>query len=376
VASKNRNRRKHRLIQRRTPPGSSPGLVVVDPNALKPTIRLIGYSGEQYEQLDDATLDQLRGMLRRHRVLWVDVEGLGDAHLIEQLGELFQLHRLALEDVVNVHQRAKMEDYGNWLYYVTPMVTTNGGDRFLCEQVSLFLNDHVVLTFQEGKPGDAFDAVRARLQSGTKIRTLGSDYLAYSIIDALIDGYFPVLERYGEKLDVLEDAMLANGRPIKLIDELHDVRHDLRHLRRAIWPQREATAALLRDSTPFITAETRVYLRDCYDHVVQLIDLTETFRELSADLRDLYMSSVSNRINETMRVLTIISTIFIPLTFIAGVYGMNFDPNSSPLNMPELKWYYGYPATIAFMVVTTALMFIWFVQKGWISFETTTEKQK
>lgn len=349
---------------------------MVDPSAPQPRIRVIGYSAEHYEQLDDASLEQVGGMLNRYRVVWVDVEGLGNAQLIEQLGELFQLHRLALEDVVNVHQRAKVEDYGNWLYYVTPMVVANGGDKFFTEQVSLFLNDRVVLTFQEGKPGDVFDAVRARLQSGTKIRTLGGDYLAYSIIDAVIDGYFPVLERYGEKLDVLEDAMLANGRPIKLIDELHDVRHDLRHLRRAIWPQREAMASLLRESQPFITAETRVYLRDCYDHAVQLIDLTETFRELSADLRDLYMSAASNRINETMRVLTIISTIFIPLTFIAGVYGMNFDPDSSPLNMPELRWYYGYPATLAFMLVTTALMIYWFVQKRWISFERTGEKSK
>jgi magnesium transporter len=367
VAAKNRTRRKTRFIHRRTPPGSSPGVVVVDPQSPPPHIRVMGYSAAKLQEIDCVAVDQVAPLLDQYDVLWINVEGLGDAALIERLGEMFQIHRLALEDVVNVHQRAKVEDYGNWLYYVAPMVSC--GDKFCTEQLSLFLNERVVITFQEGKPGDAFDAVRTRLRGGSKIRALGADYLAYGIVDALIDGYFPLLEKYGETLDELEDAMLENGQPQRQIDELHTVRHDLRLLRRAVWPQREAVASLLRDSTPFIKDTTRVYLRDCYDHVVQLIDLTETFRELSADLRDLYMSTTSNRINETMRVLTIISTIFIPLTFIAGVYGMNFDLDSSPWNMPELRWYYGYPATLAVMGATAIAMVSWFVKKGWIRFE-------
>jgi magnesium transporter len=339
-------------------------MVVADPASPHPQLRLFGYGESGVEVIESTTIEQVKAMLGQHAVVWLDVEGLGDAPLIEQLGELFGLHRLALEDVVNVHQRAKVEDYGPWLYYVAPMVANS--DKFATEQLSLFLSERVVLTFQEGHPGDAFEAVRSRLRSGGRIRGLSADYLAYSIIDALIDGYFPVLERYGERLDALEDEMLLDARPAHLIDELHNVRHELRMLRRSVWPQREAVGALLRQPTSFISEGTRVYLRDCYDHVVQLIDLLETYRELSADLRDLYMSSVSNRINETMRVLTIISTIFIPLTFIAGIYGMNFDPDTSPWNMPELRWRYGYVASLALMAASTAAMLAWFYRKGWL----------
>jgi len=369
---KNKNRRRKKvlpLIKRRTPPGASPGSVVIDPQAPKPHLRILCYSPSEFEEIESATLDQVRASLDRFPITWLNVEGLGDANVIERLGEIFQLHRLALEDVVNVHQRAKLEEYENWLYFVAPMAC--GGERFATEQVSLFVNQKVVLTFQEGRPGDPFDAVRERLRTGSgRLRSAGSDYLAYAIIDALLDGYFPVLERYGDRLDALEDQMLAmdSRRSAMLVDELHDVRHDLRLVRRAIWPQREAIAAMLRESTPFITDATRVYLRDCYDHVVQLIDLLETFREFSADLRDLHMSTLSNRINETMRILTIISTIFIPLTFIAGIYGMNFNPDVSPWNMPELRWYLGYPFSLAIMGITSLIMLGVFVRKGWIRF--------
>ncbi len=340
---------------------------MVDPQEPAPKIRILRYGPTQCEDIEGATLEQVQQSLEKYPVVWIDVEGLGDASVIERLGELFQFHRLALEDVVNVHQRAKTEDYENWLYIVAPMIAQ--GERFATEQVSLFVNDRVVVTFQEGYPGDAFDAVRARLRQGSgKIRSVGPDYLAYSILDALIDGYFPVLEKYGDRLDEVEERMLTDSSALGVIDELHGIRHDLRLMRRSIWPQREAIAALLRESTPFITDPTRIYLRDCYDHVVQLIDLLETFRELSADLRDLYMSTVSNRINETMRILTIISTIFIPLTFIAGIYGMNFDPHVSPWNLPELEWYFGYPFSIALMLCVTLAMLGLFVRKGWISF--------
>jgi magnesium transporter len=361
-----RRRKKMKLVKRRTPPGSSPGTVVADPQAAPTTMRIMRYGPQGVQEKENATLADLQTGDAGQGVTWIDVEGLADAKLIEQIGELFHLHGLALEDVVHVHQRAKMEDYGEWVYFVAPMAT--GNERFCTEQVSLFLNGRFVITFQEGHPGDQFEAVRSRIRATTRICTQGADYLAYAIIDALIDGYFPVLESYGERLDTVEDAMTADGRFLGLIDELHEVRHDLRLLRRAIWPLREATAALLRESTPHVSQSTRVYLRDCYDHVVQLIDLLETFRELSADLRDLHMSAISNRINETMRVLTIISTIFIPLSFIASVYGMNFDTKASPWNMPELEWAYGYPFALGLMLATTVLMLYIFVRKRWITF--------
>ena len=368
MKSKNhRSKKGHAHFKRRTAPGASPGSVVVDPAATPTHLRIMRYGASHFEELANASLADVKASLETSGVVWVNVEGLGNANTIEAFGELFHLHRLALEDVVNVHQRAKMEEYGEHLYFVAPMAAN--GFPFVAEQVSLFLGARFVLTFQEGQPGDAFDAVRARLRSGTgKLRGSGADYLAYALIDALIDSYFPVLEKYGERLDLLEDAMVADRQNRMKIDELHSIRGDLRQMRRAIWPQREALAGLLRESTIHFSDSTRIYLRDCYDHVVQLIDLLETYRELTADLRDLYMSTVSNRINETMRVLTIISTIFIPLTFIAGVYGMNFNPAVSVWNMPELNWRYGYPFSLVMMAVSAVLLTCYFIRMGWIYF--------
>ena len=240
------------------------------------------------------------------------------------------------------------------------------GFRAGTEQLSIFVGPHFVLTFQEGTPGDPFGGVRQRLKDNAgRIRKSGSDYLAYALIDAVVDSFYPVLETYAEKLDVLEDSVLDSPTR-QTMDQLHQVKADLLLIRRAIWPQREAVAHLMRETTPQITDATRVYLRDCYDHVVQIVELLETYRELTADLRDLYMSSISNRINETMRVLTIMSTLFIPLTFIAGIYGMNFDTSSSPWNMPELKWYYGYPLCLLLMAVTGVGMMVYFYRQGWI----------
>lgn len=363
--SNRRNKKHSKSIKRRTSPNAPPGTLAPDPDARPTQLRILRYGPSDFEEMNPAAIEQVRACQHRSPVVWVDVEGLGDQKLIEKLGELFSLHWLELEDIVHVHQRAKVEEYANHLYVVMPMMSSV--DRFQSEQISLVLCDTGVLTFQEGCPGDAFDPIRQRIRTSTgKIRSQGPDYLVYAIIDAVIDGYFPVLERYGERLDALDDALVESTRSTQLIDELHDIRHDLRQLRRAIWPMREAMATLLRETTPHIQDTTRVYLRDCYDHVVQLIDIVETYRELTADLRDLYMSAVSNRINETMRVLTIISTIFIPLTFIAGIYGMNFDTKVSPWNMPELEWYYGYPVCLAAMAAVTAGMMVMFYRRGWI----------
>jgi magnesium transporter len=361
----NASRRKRRKAwARRSAPGAPPGTLLPDPEAPPPVIRVIAYGPDACTEQTVESPALVRAFLQAWPVTWVNVEGLGDATVIRQLGDLFGLHRLALEDVINVHQRAKVEQYGDHHFIVTRMVRL--GERLETEQVSLFLGRNFVLTFQEGLPGDCLEPVRDRLRQGHgRIREAGADYLAYALLDAVIDSYFPVLEEYGERLETLEQELIT--RPVPgLIPPIHDIKRALLALRRALWPQREALNVLLRDELPLITPETRLHLRDCYDHTVQLIDLMETYRELSSDLMEMYLSSVSNRTNEIMRVLTIIATLFIPLTFLAGIYGMNFDPEVSPWNMPELKWYWGYPFALAVMALVAISQLLFFRRRGWL----------
>lgn len=338
-------------------------MIAPHPEMPQSVIHVMAYNGAKCFEKEVAEVDDIPSYLEEYPVVWINVEGLGDARLIEQLGELFKLHRLALEDVVNVHQRAKVEEYGDVLFIVLRMATCR--DRVCTEQLSMFVGKGFILTFQEGEPGDSFDRVRLRMRDGAgRMRQQAADYLAYSLLDAVIDHYYPILETLAERIDVLEDLVLeVQGRHV--MDELHQVKSNLLVLRRAIWPLRD-TVALLSRETEIFTDNTRIYLRDCYDHVVQIVDLVETYRELTADLRDLYMSSMSNRINETMRVLTIIATIFIPLTFITSIYGMNFDYADSRWNMPELHAKYGYPAVWLAMLLTASGMLFYFWRQGWI----------
>jgi magnesium transporter len=367
VSRNHRRRRKPSqrdiTIHRRTPPGASPGQVIPDPSHPRPTIHVLSFGEDGITAHDAPDPAAAWAVVGRRALTWINVEGLGDATIIEQFGELFHLHRLALEDTVNVHQRAKVDNYGEVLFIVLRMVSCT--ERCATEQLSMFVGPNWVLTFQEGTPGDSFDRVRSRIREGGRIRQLGSGYLAYSLMDAVIDAYYPVLEVYAERLDELENQVLE-PRNVRVMDLLHEVKADLLILRRAIWPLRDAMALLAREETSRFPVEVRPYLRDCYDHVVQVVELIETYRELTADLRDLHMSSLSNRINETMRILTIISTIFIPLTFIAGIYGMNFKTEASPWNLPELSWYYGYPLCLAVMAATSAGMLAYFYRQGWL----------
>lgn len=357
-----RKKRRRKSLQL-SPPGAVPGIVISDPNAHKPVLDVIAYNPTEYLEQPIESLDGLSALHSRFSVTWLNVEGLGDAELIKRIGELYGFHRLALEDVVNVHQRAKMEQYGEHHYIVTRMILP--GELLDTEQFSIFVGSNFVVTFQE-KPGDCLEPVRARIRSSRgRIRRAGPDYLVYALLDAVIDAYFPVLERYGEKMEDLEDEIIAANRP-DTISRIHDIKRDLLNLRRTVWPLREVVNSLIRDANPMITEETRLYFRDCYDHVVRIIDLVENYRELAADLMDLYLSMVSNKMNEVMKVLTIIATIFIPLTFIVGVYGMNFDPDSSPWNMPELRAYYGYPITMGLMLLIVVVMLLFFWRKGWI----------
>jgi magnesium transporter len=341
-----------------------PGTVVTDPEAPHPDIRLFAYGPDQLVERQGLSPHDIRECLDQWPVLWVDVEGLGHADTIQALGDIFGLHRLALEDVVNVHQRPKIEEYGEYHYIVARMATLS--EQLETEQLSLFLGKNFVLTFQEGRPGDCLEPVRERIrQKRGRIRDAGIDYLVYAILDAVVDCYFPLLEEYGERLEAIEDEIVEHPSHAS-VPRVHGIRRDLLTLRRAVWPQRETFSTLLREETPLVSSETRLYLRDCYDHTSQLIDLIETYRELGADLTDIYLSSIGNRTNEIMRVLTVIATIFIPLTFIAGVYGMNFNPGASPWNMPELNWFWGYPLALVLMSAVAIGQLIFFRTRGWL----------
>ncbi|CAN5811645.1 magnesium/cobalt transporter CorA [soil metagenome] len=324
---------------------------------------MLAYGAEGLVEETLESLAALHELRERWPVSWVNVDGIEHAETVRQLGEFFGLHRLALADVVNVPQRAKVEDYGDYLFIIARMARVDEGLE--TEQISIFLGKGFVLTFQERR-GDPLDPVRERLRSGVgRIRANGADYLAYAVLDAIVDHYFPVLEQLGDHLELLEEEIL--NRPTRAsMARLYALKRDLGAFRRSVWPERDTLNTLVRDPSPLITDETRIYLRDCYDHVIQSIDLLENYRELSSSLTDLYLSSISNRTNEIMKVLTIFAAIFIPLTFIAGVYGMNFDPDVSPWNMPELDWFWGYPFALGLMALTALGLILFFWRKGWI----------
>jgi magnesium transporter len=364
VAPSKHKKHKYKAFRRRTPPGAPPGMLVTDPSAPQPVMTVLAYSPQDFVEQGVSDPQQIREFLGKWSVVWINVEGIGDAGTVTKLGELFGLHRLALEDVLHTHQRPKVEQYGDHLFIVTRMARI--GEPLETEQLSLFLGKNFVLTFQEGVPGDCLGPIRERIRKkGGRIRDAGLDYLAYALLDAVVDAYFPILEQYGERLGDLEDEIVGKSLP-DTIARIHAIKRDLLTLRRAIWPQRETLGALLREETPRISSETRIYMRDCYDHVTQIIDLVETYRELGADLTDIYLSSVSNRTNEIMRVLTVITTIFIPLTFIVGIYGMNFNTGISPWNMPELNWYWGYPLVLLLMLSVAVGQLAFFRRRGWL----------
>jgi magnesium transporter len=344
-------------------PGTAPGTLTIPESAVPPEIHLIAYDGEKMTEQAVGRPDDLPALIAAWRVNWVHVAGLGSKEVLERLGQIFDLHPLALEDVLNPYQRPKLEEYGDIAFLIMRM--TNIADRkLMVQQLSLFMGKNFVVTFQE-KPGDCFDMVRERIRrgAGRPIRTGGPDYLAYALLDSVVDGYFPVLEHYGEAIDKLEDDVIF--RPTQqTMEHIHLIKRKLGRMHHAVWPMRELISGF-SSRIASVEEQTRLYLRDCYDHIVQVLDLLETDRERTSGLIDVYLSSLSNRMNEIMKVLTIISTIFIPLSFIAGLYGMNFD-TSSPYNMPELKWRYGYLYALTLMGGIAIIMLIYFWRKGWL----------
>ncbi len=365
MSPRNPHRRRSRppRIRRLTPPGATPGTVQVRSDAPRPAIHVIKYTADRLEEEDLDDVRRVRPFLDDTSVTWVNVDGLGDIETLRRLSEIFGLHDLAMEDVVNVHQRAKVEEYGDHLFIVLRMVYR--GEHPESEQLSMFVGKNFVLTIQE-HTADCLEPVRERLRRARgQVRRAGADYLAYALIDAVVDAYFPVVDGYGERMERL-DEQLSIGQSSRFAEALHEVRADLLLLRRVIRPLRDALALLMPDPHSLITQDTQFHLRDCFDHVVQVLDLLDTYRLMCSDLREFYMSAVNNRMNEVMKVLTIIATIFIPLSFITGIYGMNFN-TQLPANMPELNWPYGYLLTLLVIagVGLSLLVFIW--RKGWLT---------
>ena len=346
-------------------PGTAPGTLkeTVSAESAQLRIHLIDYNAVELTVREDVQVAECHPYLKHDSVTWVHVQGQPTEAALRELGESFHLHSLALEDVFNTGQRPKIEPFNDQLFIVMslPLIA---GDTVDVQQVSIFFNKTFLVSFYEGDFA-LFQPIIKRLRdSGSRMRQRQADYLLYTLLDMVIDQGFPVLENFGLQLEELEEQILVSARS-ETLEKIHVVKRELILLRRMLWPQREVINQLLRGDDELVREDTLVYLRDCYDHTIQVMDLLETYRDMTASMLDIYLSSVSNRMNDIMRVLTVIATIFIPLTFIVGVYGMNFDRAAGPWNMPELGWAYGYLLVWVAMVVVAILMVLFFRRRGW-----------
>jgi magnesium transporter len=326
----------------------------------KTKITVLDYDQTSFQEKELASVEECFPYKDSPTVSWINISGIHQTDIIQKLGDKFGLHPLVQEDIVNTGQRPKMEDYEDYLYIVLKMLYLNNkGDLIVAEQVSLVLGNNYVFSFQE-REGDVFAPIRERLRNAKgRIRQMGADYLAYALIDAIVDGYFVVLEKTGERIELIEQRVAIDPRP-RTLQLIHQLKSDMVFLRKSIWPLREVLSGLQRNESSLIQGSTAVYLRDVYDHTIRVAESIESYREMVSGLLDIYLSSISNRMNEVMKVLTIIATIFIPLTFIAGIYGMNFK------YMPELNIAWAYPATLGVMAVIGLMMIFYFRKKNWL----------
>lgn len=365
--SQKRSHRKSRpRFARRSEPGALPGTIAPSADAHPTVLYYTAYVGDKLEERELKSLDDLH--LDPALVQWLDVRGFADTETLHAIAAKFGIHALAMEDVVNAHQRPKVETYEDHLFIITRGVESDGqpssSSKVGQEQLSIFLGDGFVLTFQE-RPSDSFEPIRKRLITRRgRIRDRGADYLAYALLDYAIDSYFPAVEQIADRIDWLE-SQINEKLGADSLREIHGIRNDLLSVRRSLRPQRDACNELTRIKHPLVKEETQVFLRDCQDHAAQLLDFVEVYREMCMGLRDYQMSMVSNRMNEVMKVLTIISTIFIPLSFISGLYGMNFNTDM-PGNMPELNQPFGYFGVLTVMGLIAVGMLGYFWRKGWL----------
>lgn len=354
-------RRTRRLYRRRMPAvGAAPGEMVVAQDAHPTSMRIIAYDADRLVEKDSATLADADRLAAQGLVVWIDVQGLADMDLIRDIGRRFNVHHLALADAVNVGQRPKMDAYDDHMFIAVRMVTVEQQNSLQWEQVGVLKGEGWVVTFQE-RPGDCLEPLRERIRAGrVTLRRSRADYLAAMIVDAIVDGYFPVLEAFGERLEDLEERSIRGSTDESVLEEIYKSRRDLMTFRRAVWPLRESLLRLQHDASEHFSEPVLPYLRDTLDHTMQVVDVVESYREIAGSLVEVYLSMVGHRTNEVMRVLTVLASIFIPLTFFAGIYGMNFE------HIPELHLRYGYYIFWAFSVVTAVTLLIVFRRLGWL----------
>lgn len=351
--------------------GTSPGQVYIDEEALKPVILLHKLNDKSYEVITLENLNRIAEIIKdKSFTFWVEIKGFKSAELFETLSNDLRINRLILEDITRTYQRPKLEEYDDYVFAVSRMLFLDEDKNLENEQISFILTDNAIFTLQD-KYVDCLNPVKLRLQAGKgNIRTAGSSYIMYALMDIIVDTYFEILGQWGEDLDAIEDRLLE--KPDKsIMFDTQLIKRNLINIRRVAWPERDKLNDILRSDSPLITEQTKLFVRDAYDHCIQIIDIVESLKEISASNIDMYLSIISNRMNEIMKVLTIISSIFIPLTFIAGIYGMNFsrqDPVSGkvlPDNMPELYAPHGYLSTMIVMIIIAILQVIYFWRKGW-----------
>ncbi len=356
----------HLFPGRFTSPGTAPGDLTGPPSAerIPTTLHLLDYDTSRYTEKLDCSLEEAREYFSSPNATWLHVNGTPSEELLRAVGDAYHLHPLALEDVMHTGQRAKLESYDAQLFTIVtlPEVSEHG---IATAQLSLFLGDTWLVSFFSGHE-DPFDAIRQRTyRDSSRIRRSSVDYLYYSLLDTAIDRVFPIMESLGDRIEALELTVFDDPSR-EALDEIHKLKRELVLLRRIAWPQRDMLNSLLRDDLDQISSGTKLYIRDCYDHAVHALDLVESYREMASSLLEVYLSSVSNRMNDVMKLLTIIATVFIPLSFIVGVYGMNFDRSASAWNMPELGWRFGYPVLWLVMVALVAGMLLYFRRKRWM----------
>ncbi len=343
--------------KRGLPPGT---MVYTGPRTDEPLrITAFDYNADAFTEKGNATIEECATFKETSAVSWINIDGLNDVSVVEKVGTLFGIHPLVLEDILHTNQRPKLEDHGDYLYLVVRMLyTTNGHAEVQSEQVSFILTENCLITFQE-RAGDVFDCIRERIRNNHgRVRKMGADYLLYALMDSIVDNYFLIMETIGEKIEGIEQSLMQSPDAI-LLNRLYAMKRELLYIRKSVWPLREAVGGLERGESPLLKKKTAAYLRDLYDHTIQVIDTVEIFRDMLSGVQDLYLSSMGHRTNQVMQVLTIIATIFIPLTFVAGIYGMNFD------YMPELHWKHGYLFAWGVMILVFLGMLVFFRSKKW-----------
>ncbi|MBN1975089.1 MAG: magnesium/cobalt transporter CorA [Sedimentisphaerales bacterium] len=342
--------------------GLLPGTLVYTGQRMMESVKItvMDYDEQNFHEKQVQKIEDCFEFKTKPTVTWINIDGLHDAKIIEKIGNHYDIHPLVLEDILHIGQRPKFNDLEKYIFVVLMMLHFDEASQTVqSEQISFVLGSNYLISFQENI-GDVFDQIRDRIRNAKgKIRKMNHDYLLYSLLDAIVDSYFSILEKLGEKIESLEEE-LSNNPEKKTLQQIHNLKREMIFLRKSVWPLRELISSLQRSESELIKDSTKAYLKDIYDHTIQVIDSIDSFRDIISSIQDLYLSIVSNRMNEVMKVLTIIATIFIPLTFIAGVYGMNFD------NIPELRWKYGYAAVLLMMIAVSAGMLYYFKRNKWL----------